>query len=107
MRAVKAPGSTRIFVFGESAAMGDPEPGFGPRAVHEVILHQRLPGHDFEVVNVAFTAINSHVLLPLAKECASTTATFGCLQGNNEMVGPYGAATILGIQAPPGRWSNS
>jgi len=29
MRAHKAPGTFRIFILGESAAMGDPEPSFG------------------------------------------------------------------------------
>ena len=102
MRAEKPPGSTRVFIFGESAAMGDPEPGFGPALFMEVLLQQRFPGRDFEVINVAFTAINSHVLLPLAKECAKHQGDIWLIyMGNNEMVGPYGAATILGIQAPP------
>jgi tetratricopeptide (TPR) repeat protein len=102
MRAEKPPGSIRIFIFGESAAMGDPEPGFGPAHFMEVLLQQRFPGRDFEVVNVAFTAINSHVLLPLAKECVKHHGDIWLIyMGNNEMVGPYGAATILGIQAPP------
>jgi tetratricopeptide (TPR) repeat protein len=102
MRAAKPTGAVRIFIFGESAAMGDPEPGFGPARFLEVLLQQRFPGRDFEVVNVAFTAINSHVLLPLAKECAKHEGDLWIIyMGNNEMVGPYGAATILGVQAPP------
>ena len=102
MRADKPASATRIFIFGESAAMGDPEPGFGPAHFMEVLLQQRFPGRDFEIVNVAFTAINSHVLLPLAKECARHKGDIWLIyMGNNEMVGPYGAATILGVQAPP------
>jgi tetratricopeptide (TPR) repeat protein len=102
MRAVKPPGSIRIFVFGESAAMGDPEPAYGPSRFLEVLLADRFPGQDFEVVNVAFTAINSHVLLPLARECARHQGDVWIVyMGNNEMVGPFGAATVLGPQAPP------
>lgn len=102
MRAEKPPGSIRIFVLGESAAMGDPEPGFGPARYLEVLLQQRFPDRDFEIVNVAFTAINSHVILPLASECAKHDGNLWIIyMGNNEMVGPYGAATILGTQAPP------
>jgi tetratricopeptide (TPR) repeat protein len=102
MRAVKPPGSIRIFVLGESAAMGDPEPAYGPARFLEVLLADRFPGQDFEVVNVAFTAINSHVLLPLARECARHEGDVWILyMGNNEMVGPFGAATVLGAQSPP------
>ena len=102
MRAEKPPGSIRIFVLGESAAMGDPEPAFGPARYLEALLQKRFPDRDFEIVNVAFTAINSHVLLPLANECAKHDGDLWIIyMGNNEMVGPYGAATILGTQAPP------
>ncbi len=102
MRAEKTSGMTRVFIFGESAAMGDPEPGFGPARYLEVLLQQRFPGRDFEIVNVAFTAINSHVLLPLARECARHDGDLWIIyMGNNEMVGPFGAATVLGAQAPP------
>ena len=101
MRAEKPSGTTRIFIFGESAAMGDPEPGFGPSRYLEVLLQERFPGRDFEIVNVAFTAINSHVLLPIARECARHDGDLWILyMGNNEMVGPFGAATVLGTQAP-------
>ncbi|MCU0772629.1 MAG: tetratricopeptide repeat protein [Verrucomicrobia bacterium] len=102
MKAVKPPGSVRIFVLGESAAMGDPEPAFGPARYMEVLLKQRYPGVEFEVVNVAFTAINSHVVLPIARECAAHQGDFWVVYlGNNEMVGPFGALTVFGLQAPP------
>ena len=46
--AVKPPGTFRIFVLGESAAMGDPEPAFGfPRQL-EVLLREALPGKRIE-----------------------------------------------------------
>jgi len=94
--------TTRIFVFGESAAMGDPQPAFGASRYLEVLLRERFPGRKFEVINVAFTAINSHVILPIARECARHDGDIWIVyMGNNEMVGPFGAATVFGSKAPP------
>ncbi len=102
MRASKPPGTIRIFVFGESAAMGDPEPAYGPARYLEIQLRHKFPATQFEVVNVAFTAINSHVILPIARECARHDGDFWIIyMGNNEMVGPFGAATVFGRRAPP------
>lgn len=100
--ALKAPDTTRIFIFGESAAMGDPQPAYGASRYLEVLLRERYPGRKFEVINVAFTAINSHVILPIARECAAHDGDLWIIyMGNNEMVGPFGAATVFGSQAPP------
>jgi tetratricopeptide (TPR) repeat protein len=102
MRAVKPPGTFRIFIFGESAAMGDPEPAFGPARYLEAQLREKFPGTKFEIVNVAFTAINSHVIVPIARECARQEGDCWIIyMGNNEMVGPFGAATVFGRRAPP------
>ena len=102
MRAQKPPGTIRIFVLGESAAMGDPEPAYGPARFMETQLREKFPGATFEVVNVAFTAINSHVVLPIARECARQDGDYWIIyMGNNEMVGPFGAATVFGRQAAP------
>ena len=96
--AVKKPANTyRIFVFGESAAMGDPDPSFGAWRYLQVLLHERFPGTDFEVVCVAMTAINSHVILPIARECARRDGDLWIIyMGNNEMVGPFGGGTVFG-----------
>jgi tetratricopeptide (TPR) repeat protein len=100
--AKKAPGTYRIFILGESAALGDPEPAFGAGRYLEVLLRERFPGVKFEVVNVAMTAINSHVILPIARDCARQEGDLWIIyMGNNEMVGPFGAATVFGAQAPP------
>lgn len=105
MTARKAPGTVRLFVLGESAAMGDPEPAYGPARYLEVLLRTRHPDREFEVINVAFTAINSHVILPIARECARHDADAWIIyMGNNEMVGPFGAATVFGAQSPPRTW---
>jgi len=66
----KPPGTIRIFVFGESAAYGDPQPDFGLPRMLDAVLSGGFPGQRFEVINVAMTAINSHAILPIARECA-------------------------------------
>ena len=94
--------TTRIFVFGESAAMGDPQPAYGASRYLEVLLRERFPERKFEVINVSITAINSHVILPIARECAKHDGDLWIVyMGNNEMVGPFGAATVFGSRAPP------
>lgn len=98
----KAPGTFRIFILGESAAMGDPDQSFGAYRYLEMMLREKYPEKKFEVVNVAFTAINSHVIVPIARECAAHEGDLWIVyMGNNEMVGPFGAATVFGRQAPP------
>ena len=100
--AAKPPDTVRIFIFGESAAMGDPQPAYGASRYLEVLLRQRFPGKKFEVINLGITAINSHVILPIARECARHDGDFWIVyMGNNEMVGPFGAATMFGAQALP------
>lgn len=102
MEPVKPAGTFRVFIFGESAAQGDPEPAFGASRYLEVLLRERYPGVNFEIVNVAITAINSHVIVPIARECAHYQGDLWIVyMGNNEMIGPFGAATVFGAKAPP------
>jgi hypothetical protein len=102
MPAKKAPDTIRIFILGESAALGDPRPNFGAGRYLETLLRGRFPGKKFEVVNTGITAINSHAILPIARECARHEGDVWIVyMGNNEMVGPFGAATVFGAQAPP------
>lgn len=99
---VKKPDNVvRIFVLGESAAMGDPEPAFGLAQVLRVLLKDRFPDKKFEVINTALTAINSHLILPLAYECVEKEADFLVVyMGNNEVVGPFGPGTVFGEHSP-------
>ncbi len=98
----KPPGTVRIFVFGESAAYGDPQPRFGLPRMLAAMLELRHPDRKFEVVNAALTAINSHVILPLARDCAKARADVWVIyMGNNEVVGPFGAGTVFGSQTMP------
>ena len=86
----KPPGTLRIFVLGESAAMGTPDPSFGFGRILEVMLRQEFPGRKCEVVNAAMRGINSHVVLPIARDCAGQEPDlFIVYMGNNEAVGLY------------------
>ncbi|MBN2369632.1 MAG: tetratricopeptide repeat protein [Vicinamibacteria bacterium] len=101
LSAGKAPNTCRVFVLGSSAAQGDPEPGFGMARMLDVLLSHQYPGVDFEVINAAPTAINSHVVYRMARACSSLAPDiFVVYAGNNEVVGPYGAGTVLTTAAP-------
>lgn len=97
----KGPETYRIFVLGDSAAMGTPDPAFGFGRMLRVLLENRYPTVRFEVINAAMTAINSHVLIPIAAESARLRPDlFIVLVGNNEVVGPYGPGTVFGAYSP-------
>ncbi len=105
MAAEKPAGAVRIFLFGESAAMGDPEPAYGFGRQLERLLQARHPERKVEVINTAITAINSHVLLEIARDCAGCAGDCWVIYaGNNEVIGPFGAGTVFGRQAPGLGW---
>ncbi len=98
----KPAGTVRIFVFGGSAAMGTPDPSFNFGQILGVMLREQYPSVQFEVVNGAMTAINSHVVLEIARDCAARQPDlFVVYMGNNEVIGPYGPGTVFQ------RWSPS
>ena len=97
----KGPRTCRVFVLGSSAAQGDPEPAFGLARMLEVLLRDRYPGVTFEVTNAAATAVNSHVVYRVASAVLDLEPDLLVLYtGNNEVVGPFGAGTVL-TTAPP------
>ncbi len=101
LSAVKPAETRRIFVFGESAAMGDPEPSYGFARQLGRLLQARHPETRIEVVNVAMTGINSHVIREIARDCAPRGGDCWLVfAGNNEVVGPFGAGTVFGRQVP-------
>lgn len=98
----KPAGTIRIFVLGESAAFGDPQPDFGLPRMLEAMLELRFPSTRFEVVNASMTGINSHVIREIASACAKADGDLWVVyMGNNEVVGPFGSGTVFGPQAPP------
>jgi tetratricopeptide (TPR) repeat protein len=97
----KSEDSYRIFVLGASAAQGEPDGAFGFGRFLKVMLQDKYPGVNFEVVIAATAAINSHVVLEIAKDCAGHEPDlFIVYLGNNEVTGPYGAGTVFSPLLP-------
>ncbi|MFO0583455.1 MAG: tetratricopeptide repeat protein [Anaeromyxobacter sp.] len=98
----KGPRTARVFVVGESAAQGDPEPAFGVARFLQAMLEAALPGVKVEVVNAGVVAVNSHALLPIVRDLAGRGGDVVVVYaGNNEVVGPYGNGTVLTGRQPP------
>jgi tetratricopeptide (TPR) repeat protein len=91
----KPAGTIRVFVLGSSAAQGIPNPSFSFGRILEVMLRERYSGVKFEVVNAALAGINAHVVLEIARDCASHQPDlFVVYMGNNEVIGPYGPGSF-------------
>jgi tetratricopeptide (TPR) repeat protein len=88
----KPPGIRRVFVFGESAALGTPEPAFGFARQLQLML-DHLPGKArIEIINTAMRGIDSFVQRAIASECATLEPdVFLIYAGHNEMIGLHGA----------------
>lgn len=102
MTVAKPADTVRIFLLGESAAFGTPDPAFGPARVLQLMLEERFPGKRIEVINAAMMGIDSFVLRRIARECAEYEPDlFIVYTGNNELIGLHvpGADT-------PGIWAN-
>lgn len=78
----KPPGTLRIFVLGESAAMGTPDPSFGFARILEVMLRRKFPARRFEVINAAMRGINSHVVLPPSAAAGHLAAAVRLMPAN-------------------------
>ncbi len=86
----------RIFILGESAAQGDPMPDFSFSRCLEILLEDCFPGRRVEIINTGVTAISSHVIREIAKDCQRYEPDLAIAYiGNNEVVGPYGPGTTL------------
>lgn len=60
------------------------------------MLQDRYPAVNFELITAATAAINSHVVLEIARDCARHQPDlFIVYLGNNEVVVPYGAGTVF------------
>ena len=84
----KPPGTLRIVVLGESAALGVPDPAYSFGRILQVMLRERRGGAAVEVVNTAIMGINSHAIVPIARDCARLSPdVFIVYMGNNETLG--------------------
>ncbi len=94
--AQKPANTCRVFVLGSSAAQGIPNHAFCFGRFLQFMLQERFPGVNFEVLTTAMAAINSHVVVEIARDCARYQPDlFVVYMGNNEVVGPYGPGTVL------------
>ena len=85
--------SLRVLILGASAAQGDPKPEFGFSRMLDRMLSGQFEGRKVEVYNLGITAINSHVVKEIAKECGKLEADYWIVYlGNNEVIGPFGPA---------------
>jgi len=86
----------RIFVLGASAAQGIPNHSFCLGRFLQVMLQKQFPDVHFEVITATMAAINSHVVVEIAKDCARYEPDlFVVYLGNNEVIGPFGPGTVL------------
>jgi tetratricopeptide (TPR) repeat protein len=84
----KPSGTKRIFILGESAAAGTPDPAFGFARMLDVMLQDAYPSNHCEVLNVAMRGIDSHIVRQIATECADLSPDlFIIYMGNNEAIG--------------------
>ncbi|MCF7802758.1 MAG: tetratricopeptide repeat protein [Candidatus Marinimicrobia bacterium] len=92
----KSPDEFRIVVLGASAAMGDPDYSFGVSRILEELLQHQYQERKIRVINAAITAINSNVVLPIARDIAKLEPDVLIVYlGNNEVIGPYGPGTVF------------
>jgi len=89
--AAKPADGLRIVILGESAAAGTPEPGYNFGRILDRMLRQQFPGRPIEVINAAMRGVNSHILLPAARDCCARLQPDVVIvyMGNNEVVGLY------------------
>ncbi|HMP73025.1 MAG TPA: tetratricopeptide repeat protein [Kiritimatiellia bacterium] len=87
----------RILVLGESAAMGFPHPEFGLARMLAAHLGTQYPGLELDVIDGTMTMINSHLLREITLEAIEYQPDLILIYaGNNEVIGPYGAAGVFG-----------
>lgn len=87
----------RVFVFGGSCAYGWFFEKYDFEEILASHLQTRFPDIRFEFFNLAYFAMNSNAMRVLAAEAAAFQPdVFLIYLGNNEMVGPFGLASVLG-----------
>ncbi len=92
----------RIFILGSSAAQGDPATAFAFSRDLDLLLQGRYESTHCRVINTAITATNSHVVVPIARECSKLSPDiFIVYLGNNEVIGPFGPGTVLSQFSSP------
>ena len=89
----KPENTIRVLVLGASVAQGDPKHAFGFHRMLERSLAKQFPGKQVAIHNLGITAINSHVVKEIARDCRDLEADHWIIYlGNNEVAGPFGPA---------------
>ncbi len=85
----------RIFLCGESAIKGDPQPlPLSAGAFLELMLEDLWPGTDVEIVNLGVTAVASYPVLDILRQAVVYEPDLVIIYtGNNEFYGTYGVAS--------------
>jgi tetratricopeptide (TPR) repeat protein len=97
IRTPKPEGTFRVFVFGGSAAFGWFFSDYCMGNILEVMLRNTYPLRRFEVITVAYPALNSFTMRYLAEACSQMQPDlFLVYMGNNEIMGPYGLQSAVG-----------
>lgn len=94
----------RLFVIGESAALGFPYPNnIAFSRMLKYALKQTYPEKDIEVVNLSFSAINSHTFYDFGKQLPDYSPDAILIYGgHNEYYGAFGVASTSGVGTNPG-----
>ena len=102
-RKVKAPGTLRIFVLGESTTIGYPY--FHNGSFHrwlEYRLMREFPDKKMEIVNIALTAVNSYTVLGFAREAVHYEPDAVLIYtGHNEYYGALGVGSTNRLGGNP------
>jgi hypothetical protein len=109
----KAAGTFRVFMVGESAMQGFPQPaGFASSRWLRLMLADAWPERQVEVINLGVTAVASFPVLEMATEALEHEPDLMVVYvGNNEFFGAYGVASLNRAAAQPWmlrvqRWFN-
>jgi tetratricopeptide (TPR) repeat protein len=102
-KAVKDPGTYRIFILGESSAVGYPY--FHNGAFHRWLqfrLMKTFPERNFEVINLGLTAVNSYTIGDFGKQLVDYEPDAVLIYaGHNEYYGALGAGSTSQIGNNP------
>ena len=97
----KGANTKRIVILGDSVAAGFPNTAFGFGRLLSALLSAAEPNTQFEVINAATVALNSHVARVLSHEAVKYDAdVIISFLGNTEIVGPYGPGTVFARHTP-------
>lgn len=101
----KPQNTIRIFVFGESAALGWPNARYAFGKFLEVMLNRMYPQYHWEVFSLCFAGINSHVLRHIAQKSLFLQPDIVLIyMGNNEVHGTFGLLHDFKNSVPQPPW---